>query len=117
LKGFGNIHGWGRIVVGNLFAYRATDVRELASAADPIGPLNDEHLLSMLFDADRVIFAWGPATKMPKALRQRWYAVWTMVDHLGKQVHSIGAPAKCGQPKHPLTLGYSLPILEWNPRP
>jgi hypothetical protein len=33
LIGFRNHHSWGHIIVGNLFAYRATDVRELGAVA------------------------------------------------------------------------------------
>lgn len=113
LRGFAERHGWGRLIVGNLFAFRATDVRELALAADPIGPLNDGHLNIMFQQADRVVFAWGPATKQPRAQRSRWRHVARMASSLGHRPLSIGEPAKCGHPKHPLTLGYALPILPW----
>ena len=41
--GFGQHHRWGRLLVGNLFAYRATDVRKVGRGFDPIGPDNDDH--------------------------------------------------------------------------
>ena len=112
LKGFGARKGWGRIIVGNLFAYRSTDVRDLATAADPIGPDNSIHLLDMMLTADRVIFAWGPVTKQPKHLRNQWRRVWAMC---ALQPMSIGEPAKCGHPKHPLMLAYDTPIVPWSP--
>jgi len=40
-----------RFVVGNAFAFRATDVRELALAADPIGPANDRYLAEIIAEA------------------------------------------------------------------
>jgi hypothetical protein len=43
LIGFGERLGWQKFIVANLFAFRATDVNELKSASDPIGPLNDGH--------------------------------------------------------------------------
>lgn len=115
LKGFGARHGWGRIVVGNLFAYRSTDVKALATCADPVGPLNDEHLLDMLASANQVVFAWGPASKLPKRLRARWRTVWNMADEIAGRAFSIGKPAKDGHPCHPLMLPYGLELQPWRP--
>jgi hypothetical protein len=115
LKGFGERNNWGRIIVGNLFAYRATDVRELASATDPVGPLNDEHLRDMLAGANQIVFAWGPAGKLPKRLRARWRTIWNMVNDLGQQAYCIGAPAKDGNPCHPLMLAYERRLQTWRP--
>jgi hypothetical protein len=113
LKGFGQRNAWGDLIVGNLFAYRATDVRELASAADPIGPENDAHLKRIISRADQVIFAWGPVSKVPRRLRDRWRTVDALVRSSGFQPYSIGVPAKCGHPRHPLMLAYVEPILPW----
>ncbi len=114
LKGFGERHAWGRIVVGNLFAFRATDVRALASASDPVGPKNDHHLRMMMLNADRIILAWGPVTKVPARLRNRWREVWRRMP-AAIQPESIGTPAKCGHPRHPLMLAYAEPIVPWSP--
>lgn len=70
--GFGARLGWGRIVIGNLFAFRATDIGSLRAAADPIGHENDAALRSMLAAADIVIAAWGASAKLPPHLRSRW---------------------------------------------
>ena len=35
--GFARRFGWRKIIKGNKFAYRATDVRELRRTADPVG--------------------------------------------------------------------------------
>lgn len=48
-----------RIEVVNLFAYRATDVRALAEAADPVGPENDAYLRAALAGAELVVPCWG----------------------------------------------------------
>ena len=111
LKGFGARNRWGRLVVGNLFAYRATDVRELARVADPIGPDNDIHLLDMFFEADRVIFAWGRNNKVPAPLSVRWRSIWALT-HLQPMCFGVCAD---GHPKHPLTLDYRTPLVEWSP--
>lgn len=114
LIGFGGGR-WANIVVGNLFAYRATDVRELAKVADPIGPENDDHLRRMIGEAFRLIFAWGPTSKLPPRLRDRWRTIDDMARKLGKEPLSIGPPAKDGQPCHPLMLPYSSPLTRWAP--
>lgn len=113
LKGFGVRKLWGRILVGNLFAYRATDVRELGMCADPIGPSNDAELARIAREADQVVYAWGPATKQPKAHRERWSVVDRIFRDHGHSPLCIGEPAKCGHPKHPLMLAYDLPIIRW----
>jgi hypothetical protein len=51
--------GFSDLVMLNLFAFRATDPRDLKRATDPIGPDNNEHLLAEVGDVDRVIACWG----------------------------------------------------------
>lgn len=115
LRGFGDRHQWGKLIVGNLFAFRATDVRELGRADDPVGPENDAHLSRILAEADRVICAWGPVSKQPRAYRGlRWRKLVALAN---RPLYSIGEPAKCGHPCHPLTLGYDRPIVRWPPDP
>jgi hypothetical protein len=113
LKGFGERHKWGRIIVGNLFAYRATCVGDLATAEDPIGPDNDKHLKSIVGAVEQVIFAWGPAAKLPRWLRYRWREVDALVRATGHRPYCIGGPAQDGQPRHPLMLPYSASIGPW----
>lgn len=115
LKGFGERNQWGRLIVGNLFAYRATDVRELGKVANPIGPDNALHLAKMFDEADRIIFAWGPIRKVPLQWQYTWRAVdYAVRSFVLKVPHSIGVPAKCGHPKHPLMLPYDSPIIPWS---
>ena len=109
LIGFGNRHQWGRLIVGNLFAYRATDVRELGNVGDPVGPDNDYWLDRMAGTVDRVIYAWGPVKKQPRAYRGlRWSRVAGIFNAI--DAYRIGPAAQCGSPCHPLMLSYSLPI-------
>lgn len=114
LKGFGQRNAWGRIIVGNLFAYRATDVKELAEVADPIGPENDEHLRRIIVSTELVIFAWGSSAKLPNRLRQRWRAVEALVRATGHQPYCLGT-GRDGQPCHPLMLAYATPVRPWTP--
>lgn len=51
--------GCGGLVTGNVFAYRATDPKQLKVCADPVGPDNDATLRRLLDEATVVIAAWG----------------------------------------------------------
>lgn len=113
LLGFGNRYEWGRLVVGNLFAFRSVEVRTMAIAPDPIGPDNDGHLLAMLCEADRVVVAWGPMGKLPKRLRERYRRIREMASMVSRPLMSIGAPAKDGHPCHPLMLPYVRELQPW----
>ena len=115
--GFARRHGWGRIIKGNKFAYRATDVRELKRADDPIGPGCDDELRRIIADADVVVACWGPLSKLPRELRNRWRDVVRMADKAGKPLMCFGT-AKDGQPRHTLMLSYETPLILWpTPRP
>lgn len=114
LKGFGQRYGWGRIVVGNLFAYRATDVKVLGKVLDPVGPENDGHLMDMLREADRFVVAWGPASKLPPQLRLRYRRILEIARMVSRRPMSIGEPAKDGHPCHPLMLPYSRELQIWS---
>jgi hypothetical protein len=56
---FSRAWGYGRMVVTNLFAFRATDPEALKMDADPVGPDNDEFLLATAAAAKTVVLGWG----------------------------------------------------------
>ena len=51
--------GNGGLVMANLFAYRATNPKELKCIVDPIGRDNDDYILSAHKAAGITILAWG----------------------------------------------------------
>lgn len=53
--------GYGGLLLGNLFAYRATAPSALRAATDPIGPENDAWLDRLQSRAGLVVCAWGEA--------------------------------------------------------
>lgn len=110
--GFGARLGWRKIIKGNKFAFRATDVKMLRTAADPIGPENDAHLEQIMRDADIHVVAWGPLSKLPDRLRTRWRKVAAIAEKVGCKLHCFGA-AQDGHPRHPLMLAYDTPLIEW----
>jgi hypothetical protein len=94
---FARAWGYGGIDVGNLYGIQP---RRLTSAADPIGPNNDQHLAAMRADNDLIVLAWGT-----QAHPNRAHAVAEMLrnlsDHRGGSLAVLGW-TECGQPQHPL---------------
>lgn len=110
--GFGRRMGIGRFIIGNKFAHVATDISELRTAADPIGPDNDDHIEQIMRDADIHIVAWGQLGKLPASLRGRWRDVAAIADKVGCRLMCWGT-SKDGHPRHPLMLAYDTPLVEW----
>lgn len=57
--GFAQLWGYGCLVGGNLFAFRATFPQKLKRCAEPIGPENDHWLTALASEADTLVAAWG----------------------------------------------------------
>lgn len=105
-KGFVRTWGFGKLVVVNLFAFRATKPANMITCAkaggDIVGPDNDTHIIEQVRGAERVVLAWGANAAKP-ALRQRAADVVRLV-----RDHCQGAPQVClrltgdGCPEHPL---------------
>lgn len=51
--------GWGGFYLVNLFAFRATDPKQLELQQDPVGPRNDREILSTVSRSAYVVLAWG----------------------------------------------------------
>lgn len=113
-RGFATSWGYTHFVVGNLFAYRATDVRELAAVHDPVGPCNDQHLRDLVMQADLVVPCWGSRDKLPPNLRHRIADVRQLLQACGRPARCLGLTSS-GDPRHPLMLGYSTPLQDWAP--
>jgi hypothetical protein len=88
--------GFSEVVMLNLFAFRATNPRDLKRATDPIGPHNDEHLLTEVRNVDRVIACWGGLGRFLERDRQ-------VSDLLNVSFECL-LRNKTGAPHHPLYL-------------
>ena len=108
-KGF----GWSRVIVGNLFAFRSSDIRKLADTANPTGPDNLEHLKAILQDADVVVVAWGTVNKLPLSLRSEWHQIVKLAEDTGKTLNCLGT-ANDGHPRHPLMLKKDAEPIAWS---
>lgn len=111
--GFSSRLGFGWLIVGNVFAFRSTDIKGLATAVDPIGPENADHLRAIMREAQTVIVAWGPVSKVPKQHRARFQRVVRIAEELGVTLHCLGT-ALDGHPRHPLMLAYDTPLTPWS---
>ena len=96
------------LVVGNLFAYRATDPGELYKADDPVGPDNDRYLQKInAMCAGFVVAGWGTHGN-------KWPARVALMHDIFPELRCL-ALTKDGQPRHPLYLRKDLvpePFLE-----
>lgn len=96
--------GYGSLCMTNIFAWRATDPRDMKAQDDPVGPENDMHLRECANHASIVIAAWG-----------------THGAHMnrGAQVRAMLPELKClrltkhGYPAHPLYLPKTLTPQPW----
>lgn len=104
--------GFGRAIIGNLFAWRTHDARELARVEDPVGPDNDAHLAALAREADTVVVAWGAAEKIPASHAERWREVAGVLEAAGKPLHCL-THLKSGHPRHPQILIHETPLPLW----
>ena len=102
--GFAKSWGYGALCMTNLFAYRATNPKDLQRADYPIGSQNDRFLRSMSLNANIVIAAWG--TKGSFLNRDK--AVISLIPN--KHVLRL---TKSGYPAHPLYLPRNLKPIKW----
>lgn len=87
--------GYGTFYMLNLFAFRATNPKEMLSQDDPIGPENDKAIHIVAIHAHLVVVAWG----VHGAHRQRDEQV---LDMLKDRDVACLRTTKDVMPKHPL---------------
>lgn len=101
--GFARRDGYAGIIVANLFAWRATDPRELRELADPVGPECDKHIKAMPED---VVIAWG-ATRPRPDTASRIVRVCSLLH--GRRIYNLGL-TKDGSCRHPLYVRADQPL-------
>lgn len=102
--GFARDWGYGGVYTANLFAFRATDPRDMKAASAPIGRDNDRVILDLAARVDKVIAAWGN----DGAYLDRADAVRRLLPEL----HYLKMN-RSGQPAHPLYLPKGLVPRAW----
>lgn len=92
---FAKSWGHGGLIMGNLFAYCATDPQQMMKALNPGGEENDWWLIKLSKEAAIVVGAWGDGG----AFRNRGSEVLRLIPTL----HYLKLN-KSGEPSHPLYL-------------
>ena len=100
--------GFGAFRVVNIFAWRATDPREMRAAADPVGPDNDAAITESVGWADAIVCAWGTHG----AHLGRGPAVERLLRATGRDLLVLGL-TQAGHPQHPLYIGYARQPRPW----
>lgn len=111
--GFAKAWGYDRMEVVNLFAYRATDPRELLALSykdEPWGEHNEHHIESALDEAGIVICAWG--AHGGHLGQDEEVLGWIAEHHRNLRPHALRL-TKGGHPSHPLYLPGDLKPFAW----
>lgn len=87
--------GYGGFCMANIFAFRATDPKDMKAAEDPIGPENDRYLTILSLEAGVTVGGWGNHGSHLDRDKE--------VLLLLKDPHCLSITAK-GKPQHPLYL-------------
>lgn len=109
VRNFVSAWGYGGYTIVNLFAYAATDPKELdcGDIDRMIGPDNDGHIAAVAQAAGLVVAAWGAS--LPRGGEARVAKVLRLI---GLPVHHLGL-TNSGQPRHPLYLPSSTTPILW----
>ena len=104
--GFAKLLGYDGILVGNLYAFRATNPKELRNQGNIVGPDNDKHLLALANRAQQIVCAWGqPGPEIWRARDVRQL--------LSYPLYALGF-TKGGYPRHPLMLPKTARPIEFS---
>ena len=96
--------GYGGLYMLNLFAFRATQPKDLFNAKDPIGKDNDEYIKKYSKICDKIVCAWGNNG----SFKNRSKKVLSLIDNAYYLKLN-----KTGEPAHPLYLKSNLTPIKF----
>lgn len=98
----------------NAFAFRATDPRQMLRQRDPIGKLNDRHILDVckLDQVSEVVLCWGGLGRVLGRSAQ----LLELLQPVSHKLRYLDLTSG-GEPRHPLYLRNDLELKRWNARP
>ena len=97
--GYARDWGFGRLLVGNIFAIRSTDPKLLYKTDDPVGSENDKWIKKMAEHSDLTVGAWGNHGQLNSRSAQ--------INKLITDINCLKI-TKLGEPSHPLYLSKKL---------
>ena len=107
---FSKSWGYGGLLVGNLFAFRATNPKIITKINDPIGSLNICHLAEMSNNVQSIICAWGNSSIVSCLMKK--FPNYMPLLAVNKKLHYLEL-SNDGTPKHPLYLKGDLKPMEY----
>lgn len=99
-----NNNKFGGFLMANLYGYVSTDPNALLQNGDFVGELTDYYLKQMIALSSKQLCGWGSF----KPVKLRAPAVLKMIT----EPYCLGINAD-GQPKHPLYVGYDVPMIKY----
>lgn len=100
--------GYDALRVCNLFAFRATDPKDMRQASNPIGDYNDKFIKLSASIADTILVGWGNHG----LFRSRDIEVSQLLVPFQQKVVALDV-SKDGNPKHPLYLADNLGFIRF----
>ena len=97
-----NREGFGGFLMANLYSYVSTNPDNLLNHGNCIGEYTDYYLKQMIDLSEKQLCGWGSF----KPVQARASIVLNMI----KEPYCLGVNAD-GQPKHPLYIGYNIPMI------
>src|SRR5262249_17955300 len=105
--GFTRLLGCGSLQVVNLFAYRATNPKDLKRATDPVGPENEEFVRRILEGASGPVIC-GRGVHGSYRDQDLTVLAWLAEAGIPARVYAV---TKGGHPQHPLFVPYSAELM------
>lgn len=106
IRAFSQAWGFNAFVMTNLFAFRATDPRDMLAERDPVGIDNDWHLKQTAHRCGAVVACWGAHGSH---LERDHAVVALLADNLSAPLQCLGHN-RDGSPCHPLYLPRETPL-------
>jgi len=110
--GYARRDGYGRLIVGNLYAARATEPTDMLGMSDPIGPGNAGALRRIMGEGNPVVLAWGTLQDAPSSAAQQVRFVRSLALELGTRLFCLDV-CENGEPRHPLYMKKDAPLVPW----
>jgi len=101
--------GYGKLMVGNVCGYRATDKKMLLEVSDPVGPENHSSIVKMALEANLTVIAHG---QLPKNLQKHAKIACDLLRNTRIELHYLKLSVD-GTPCHPLYLKENLKPEKW----